>query len=277
MTEYMTVRNWDRWQTYRKDRQQPPWIKVHRALMRDPNWIALSDFQRGQLVAIWMLAADRNGCIPRDPKLIQRLCFMDKPPDLNLLIAHGFLDATVTPERRQGDANVTHQSRVEERREEIEERQSSDAKASPRARAFPENWVPKNLSSSENSEFEKFRDHFRANGKRMKDWEAAWRNWKRRAPEFAARGSPTKTIKQAAWDAVCNKVIAEIDNESNVIDLPNRLQIGGNQNSEDRIGQFHATPCRSGNNVAMLGEHVGGSAPCDVEPDDEPGDWPSSA
>jgi hypothetical protein len=36
----------------------------------------------------------------------------------------------------------------------------------------------------------KFLDHFTANGKPMKDWDAAWRNWMRRSREFAPRASP---------------------------------------------------------------------------------------
>lgn len=60
-----------------------------------------------------------------------------------------------------------------------------------RAKALPLGWKPSDpVHSHEKSEFDKFTDHFRANGKRMKDWEAAWRNWKRRAAEFSARGSP---------------------------------------------------------------------------------------
>jgi hypothetical protein len=93
----LTIRNWDRWQSYRKDRGQPPWIKVHRALLRDPNWVALTDAQRGQLVAIWMLAADRSGVIPASAAIVRKL-FIEK----------GFIDgcqvdANVAPGRRQHD------------------------------------------------------------------------------------------------------------------------------------------------------------------------------
>jgi len=88
--------------------------------MRNSDWVALSDAQRGQLVSIWLLAADKKGKIPNDPLIIKKLCYMDTVPDLNLFIEHGFIevDANVTPERRQDDANVTHQSREEESREE---------------------------------------------------------------------------------------------------------------------------------------------------------------
>jgi hypothetical protein len=32
-----------------------------------------------------------------------------------------------------------------------------------------------------------FLDHYRAKGKPMRDWNAAWRNWIRRVPDFARR------------------------------------------------------------------------------------------
>lgn len=37
------------------------------------------------------------------------------------------------------------------------------------------------------AETDKFLDHFRANGKTMKDWTAAWKNWMRRSLEFGPR------------------------------------------------------------------------------------------
>ena len=115
----LQIRNWELWQSYRKDRGQPPWIKIHRRLMRDQNWVALSDAQRGQLVAIWMLAADRHGVIPASPEVIRKLCFMDGDPDLNLFIEKEFIerrhdDANLTPERRH---DVTpEEKRIEENR-----------------------------------------------------------------------------------------------------------------------------------------------------------------
>ena len=117
------IANWERWQTYRKDRGQPPWIKLHRILLRNPDWISLTDAQRGQLVTLWMLAADNNGVIetprgagfrqdvPSVAKYLSELGHM-KPETchLQVLIDHGFIekwrqrDASVTPSRRQRDA-----------------------------------------------------------------------------------------------------------------------------------------------------------------------------
>jgi len=90
--EYLKIRNWDKWQTYRKDRGQPPWIKIHRCVMRNPEWVSLTDGERGQLVAMWLLAADHDGAIPASPDVIQKLCFLSKPPDLNKFTDLDFIE-----------------------------------------------------------------------------------------------------------------------------------------------------------------------------------------
>lgn len=127
MTEYLKIKNWSRWQSYRADRGQPPWIKVHRCVMRNPEWVALTDIERGQLVSIWLLAADNNGLIPSSPSLIQKLCFMSSPLKLNKFIELGFIcrnDVKMTPERRQDDQPKAEQSRVEKSRVETEKKQN---------------------------------------------------------------------------------------------------------------------------------------------------------
>lgn len=89
---YLKIANWDKWQTYRKDRGQPPWIKIHRRLLRNPEWVSLTDAERGQLVVIWLLAADHDGVIPASPEIIQKLCFMSKIPNINKFIGLGFIE-----------------------------------------------------------------------------------------------------------------------------------------------------------------------------------------
>ena len=117
--EYLKIKNWDKWQSYRADRGQPPWIKIHRCVMRNPEWVALSDLERGQLVSMWLLAADNNGLIPDSHILIQKLCFMSSPLKLNKFKELGFIcqgDAKVTPDRRQHDP--PEKRRIEKNREE---------------------------------------------------------------------------------------------------------------------------------------------------------------
>lgn len=95
-----------------------------------------------------------------------------------------------------------------EKREEGEgeERVASQAK---RAHKLPADWMPKpetvtairaelpNVDLS--TEHRKFSDHFVANGKPMKDWDAAWRNWMRRAPQYAPRPG-RQDERQAMFD-----------------------------------------------------------------------------
>ena len=122
--EYLKIKNWDKWQTYRSDRGQPPWIKIHRCVMRNLEWISLTDAERGQLVAIWLLAADHNGVIPASPEMIQKVCYLETPPNLNKFIKLEFIennpnynDATTTPPRRQHDQPKAEKSRIDKNRD----------------------------------------------------------------------------------------------------------------------------------------------------------------
>jgi hypothetical protein len=44
------------------------------------------------------------------------------------------------------------------------------------------------------SEHENFCDYWKAHGKKMADWEATWRVWMRRAPEFAGRHRNSRSV-----------------------------------------------------------------------------------
>jgi len=118
--EYLKINNWERWQSYRGDRGQPPWIKIHRRILRNPEWISLTDNERGQLVSLWILAADKEGSIPNSPALLQKICFMSKKPNLTKFIELGFIqhngirgDVNMTSTRRQDVAPKAEENRIE--------------------------------------------------------------------------------------------------------------------------------------------------------------------
>ena len=100
-SKYLHIRNWDKWQSQRKDRGGYPWIKVYRRLMMDQEWLSLSDAEKGQLISFWMVAADRDGLIPNDPNLLQKVCHLDTVPDVKSFIDKGFLDNQMSTERRE--------------------------------------------------------------------------------------------------------------------------------------------------------------------------------
>ncbi len=131
----LKINDWDEWQTFRKDRGTPPWIKLHRKLMTCPKWAALSDSEKGQLVSIWIVAADKNGEIPSDPTLLMKICMLDKKPNVNKFIELGLMSTTCQPPANHKKiscqpSDAPEQSRVEERqsRVETEERRGEQSK-----------------------------------------------------------------------------------------------------------------------------------------------------
>ena len=62
---YFRPRNWAKFQHY-KDRR-PPWIKLHRSLLRDHDFHKLTITQRYHLTMLWLLYADIARALPWDP------------------------------------------------------------------------------------------------------------------------------------------------------------------------------------------------------------------
>lgn len=87
---WLQCKDWHRWQSVRRDRGKPPWIKIYRALTGDVNWLRLTDAQRGQLVSLWLLAGDTDGLIPADPAECRKLACLDEPPNLDLFVSFGW-------------------------------------------------------------------------------------------------------------------------------------------------------------------------------------------
>lgn len=99
--DYLYINNWCEWQSYRKDRGTPPWIKVHRTLLSNQKWAALSDAEKGQLISIWIVAADAGGKIPANPTVIKKICQLDNEPNINKFKDLQFLITTCQPNDNQ--------------------------------------------------------------------------------------------------------------------------------------------------------------------------------
>ena len=50
----LKITGWEEYQTFRKDRGAPPWIKVYRTLLTSEKWSFLTDAEKGQLISIWL-------------------------------------------------------------------------------------------------------------------------------------------------------------------------------------------------------------------------------
>jgi hypothetical protein len=81
-----------------------------------------------------MVAADRDGLLPNDPILLQKVCHLDTIPDVKSFIDKGFLDNQIST-RKQPKVNQPstknqprlEESRVEEKREEKTEKKADYA------------------------------------------------------------------------------------------------------------------------------------------------------
>jgi hypothetical protein len=125
------VRNWDAFQHYRN--RTPPWVRLHRSLLNNREWHALSDGASKLLVECWLIASETmDGSIPltaTDLAWRLRRKESDCARWLKELVAQRFLvpvgeDASTVLASRGQDA--TPETETETETEEI-----GDANASP--------------------------------------------------------------------------------------------------------------------------------------------------
>jgi hypothetical protein len=119
--KYIRIKNWQRYQHYR-GQIAPPWIKLHRSLLRDQAFMALPELTQWRLVKSWLAASEAGGVLPNDLELLTDLLrirdrnvtrSLRKRHDLvNTLSSSGFWILSDTDEN----------SRAEEKRRDIEEK-----------------------------------------------------------------------------------------------------------------------------------------------------------
>lgn len=93
---YLTVKNWSEFQHYKN--RNPPWIKLHRAIVDDYAFTTLKDRTKAHLLMIWILAAGAEGKVPHDAKFIASRIGANEPLDIEAIIEAGFLIADDAPE-----------------------------------------------------------------------------------------------------------------------------------------------------------------------------------
>jgi len=84
------VKNWKEFQHF-KDRR-PPWIKLDRDLLDDPDWHELSGEEAKALVMIWLVASENDGNLPDNRKLAFRLRIDERQVETLLKYLSHWLD-----------------------------------------------------------------------------------------------------------------------------------------------------------------------------------------
>lgn len=185
--QYLRVKNWESFQHY-KDRS-PPWIKLHRDLLRDYNFICLQDASKMQLMLIWLLASQVDNKIPADPEYIKNQIGIKGELNLSELIEKGFLvdDSNTLAECKQSAIVETEAETYSTDREEIELPKSAKAARAKKTRLssdwiLPDEWGEWALEEGLTHEqvvkaWPSFRDYHVGKGTLALDWKATWRTW----------------------------------------------------------------------------------------------------
>lgn len=63
---YIEIPNWSEYQHYKN--RNPPWIKMHTRLLRNPKYLELTLSQRGLLHGLWLLYAKNDGIVRENLK-----------------------------------------------------------------------------------------------------------------------------------------------------------------------------------------------------------------
>jgi hypothetical protein len=135
------VKNWRQFQHY-KDRN-PPWIKLHFALLASEDWVSLDDASRVLAIACMLIASRNGGVIPENPAYIKRVAYLNKVPNFKPLIECGFLEPASKEEQEQAEF------RPEERREETEKTGKTSVPPSGSFLRFWATWPPHERKESQ--------------------------------------------------------------------------------------------------------------------------------
>lgn len=191
------VKDWHKFQHF-KDRK-PPWIKLYRDLLDDVEWHDLDAKAAKALVMIWLIASEYDGALPNMKTLAFRLRVSEnEAKSIVSKLSHWLI---------QDDINVISERYQDDRLEKERETETEGEREKERARAtrLPQDWQPSKkgwaFGESEgvdvSRELDKFRDYWLSKPKdnTKLDWEAAWRNWCRKADKKAV----TRHDKLMQW------------------------------------------------------------------------------
>ena len=207
----MRIKNWDKFQSARKDRNGAPWIKLYRCTLRSPTWHQMVDHERGQFLTLLMLSDNLGEVSTDDPVVLARMGGMSNSLDLQRFIDLGLVEVDEwLPGRRQNDSL--------EIEVEVDIEVDIDKKDSPPLKRrgpslCPENWTPSEsdlkwatskgfLGSQIESAAESMMFWSRGNGKKRTNWSLVWRNWLKREGAGSKVGLTSDENSAAKWSKI---------------------------------------------------------------------------
>lgn len=89
----MKIKNWHKFQHFKNRR--PPWIKLYRDLLDDPDWHQLDDRSARILIMLWLLASEdktQKGRLPKPNKIAFRLRLTEDETNQALSVLSHWID-----------------------------------------------------------------------------------------------------------------------------------------------------------------------------------------
>jgi len=194
------VKDWKQHQHYTNRR--PPWVKLHRSLLDDPDYHSLPAESAKILPLLWLIAAedpDLNGGLPPVRVMAFRLHLSEQAITKHLSMLCHFVehDASMT---LADCTEILPRDRDRDRDRDREETEGEAAPRPPRPRFVPP--TPEQVREymdgrGERIDADAFVDYYASKGWRvghqpMKDWQAAARGWYRRDRERNPEQPPPK-------------------------------------------------------------------------------------
>lgn len=142
----MRIKNWDRFQHYR-DGRTLVWIRLHKALLDNYDFAALSGDDAKVLILCWLVAAEKDGELPDVPALAFRLRMDARKlgTSIHALVDRGFLESgkscTNLVQENTDTPEVPVHREETEKREEAEKKQKRTCAPADRDAAFEAFWA----------------------------------------------------------------------------------------------------------------------------------------
>ena len=200
------IKNWEYFQHF-KDRR-PPWIKLYRGILDDPDWHALDGNSAKRLIMLWLIASENEGYLPDNRKIAFRLRISESTvPQLLNRLEQWLIqdDINVISTRYQDDTPETET--------EAEAETETEAEAEQRPTASKDNTKPKETFQEYvdaklkprfpeldvEDELEKCEAYFSEQRRQVKSWKHTFRNWLEKAREIQQKKraqQPSQELKR---------------------------------------------------------------------------------
>ena len=244
------IKNWGTFQHYKNRR--PPWIRLYRDLLDDPDFEELDGELVKTLIKLWLSVSDFSvdGTLPAIERLALRMHIASTLLASRLVQLKQWLecdDSELLAYCKQVARPEGEQIRADQSRSEGETERESPAptrgpkqKRSSKKTQLPDEWIPrdshvvlaKEFGVSVTEEAVKFREHAIATGRTMKNWDMAFNTWIRKAAEYkqSSRTSPDKNVNaMKSWERVLAYCIRRESIELTDLDRRSLRAIGGTE------------------------------------------------